>query len=71
MANSVIHRARDKPLGVSERIVIALLGLLGGAVLILYVEYNNQPQQLVFILVLYALLIIGVWLYAKNVSRNV
>jgi amino acid transporter len=51
--------------------VISLLGLLGGTILILYYEFNNQPQQLLFIIGLYALLTIGAWLYAKRVRPRV
>jgi amino acid transporter len=46
--------------------VISLLGLLAGAVLILYYEYINQPKQLIFILSLYAMLTVSAWLYAKR-----
>jgi amino acid transporter len=51
--------------------LISLLGLLGGTILILYYEFTNQPQQLIFIVVLYALLTMGAWLYAKKMKRNV
>lgn len=51
--------------------VISLLGLLGGTILILYYEFNNQPQQLLFIIGLYALLTIGAWLYAKRARPRV
>jgi hypothetical protein len=46
--------------------VISLLGLLAGAVLIIYYEYMNQPKQLIFILSLYAILTVSAWLYAKR-----
>jgi len=50
--------------------IFSLLSLLFGAILILYYEFNNQPQQMVFILVIYALLTIGSWLYSKRASSN-
>jgi hypothetical protein len=45
--------------------VLAFVGLLGGAVLILFYEFNNQPRQMLFIVVLYALLTAGSWLYSR------
>ncbi|NVK37297.1 MAG: APC family permease [Gammaproteobacteria bacterium] len=45
--------------------VLAMLGLLGGTFFILLYEYQEQPQQLVFIAVLYALLTLGAAWYAK------
>ena len=45
--------------------VIAMLGLLIGAVLILVYEYQTKPEQLQFIVLLYILLTIGAWGYAK------
>ena len=46
--------------------VISFIGLLMGAVLILYYEYNNQPQQLKFIVILYILLTISSWLFSRK-----
>jgi len=48
--------------------VLSFLGLLCGTVLILYYEYKNQPEQLLFILGLYALLTTGSWLYSRRRS---
>ena len=45
---------------------ISFIGLLMGAVLILYYEYNNQPQQLKFIVILYLLLTISSWLFSRK-----
>jgi len=45
--------------------ILAFLGLMFGAILILYYELTYQPQQMLFILGLYALLILGAWLYAR------
>ena len=46
--------------------VLSFLGLLLGAILILYYEFNNQPQQLAFIIGLYALLTLGSWLFSRK-----
>ncbi len=44
---------------------IAFVGLLSGTLLILYYEFNNQPEQLVFIGGLYSLLTLSAWLYSR------
>ena len=44
--------------------IIAITGLATGSVLILYYEYTAHPEQLVFILIIYALLSAGAWGYA-------
>lgn len=49
---------------------VSCLGLMGGTGLILFYEYNNQPEQLVFILVLYTLLTSGSWLYSRRKNRH-
>ena len=46
--------------------VIAMLGLLFGTGLILYYEFEHQPQQLLFIVVLYILLTLGSWSFSKR-----
>ncbi len=46
--------------------ILALVGLIFGTVLILYYEFTNQPQQLVFIGGLYILLTLGSWLYSRG-----
>ena len=46
--------------------VLAFLGLLMGTVLILYYEFEQQPQQLVFIIFLYALLTLLSWLFSRR-----
>jgi len=51
--------------------LVSILGLLIGTVLILYYEFYNQPQQLLFIIGLYTLLTIGSWLFSKNRSHQV
>ena len=51
--------------------VLSFLGLLCGAVLILYYEFNNQPQQLIFILVIYVILTTSSWLYSRGKNHEV
>lgn len=45
---------------------VSFFGLLIGTALILYYEFNNQPQQLIFIIGLYTLLTIGSWLFSRS-----
>ena len=46
--------------------IMSLLGLLIGAVLIIYYEISTQIKQVLFIGALYALLTFGSWLYSKD-----
>ena len=50
--------------------VIAFLGLLVGTVLIFSYEYRNQPEQLVFIVTLYAILSVGSWFFSRKQHRR-
>lgn len=45
--------------------LLAIIGLLTGTILILYYEYEHQPEQLIFITAIYTLLTVSAWLYAK------
>ncbi len=45
--------------------VVSILGLLTGTVLILFYEYQSNPEQLVFIMILYGLLSLSAWGYAR------
>ena len=49
---------------------IAILGLGTGSVLILWYEYKTKPEQMLFIVILYALLTLGAWGYAKLAKRT-
>ena len=49
--------------------LIAMFGLLGGMVLILYYEYTTQVEQLYFIASLYLLLTLGAFVYSKLIRR--
>jgi len=59
MNNNVIHRKRNKALGVPELIAIALGSMLLGAVLIFYYQITTHVEQMVFIGIIYMLLIFG------------
>ena len=48
---------------------IAIGGLLIGTVLIFYYEYQNSPEQLLFIMGLYIVLSLGALGYAKLRAR--
>ena len=50
--------------------VISIIGLLVGTVLIFYYEFKNQPQQMIFIGVIYMLLTVGSWLYSRIKSSH-
>ena len=45
--------------------VVAIAGLAIGSILILWYEYKTKPEQLLFILILYTVLTIGAYSYAK------
>lgn len=46
--------------------MLSIFALLFGIIFILYYEFNNKPQQLLFIVGLYVLLTLGSWLYSRN-----
>ena len=46
--------------------ILSIIGLLGGAIMILYYEYTTSPEQLLSIMILYVLLAMGAWGYAKS-----
>jgi hypothetical protein len=43
----------------------AIFGLFLGAMLIFYYEYQTKPEQLLFMGMIYAVLSVGAYLYAK------
>lgn len=49
---------------------LSIIGLLLGTVLIIYYEFENQPQQLIFIVGIYSLLTFGAWFYSKDKESN-
>lgn len=50
--------------------IVALVGLCFGTGFILYYEYTNQPEQLVFIVSIYTALTLGAWAYSRNNTRK-
>ena len=62
IANFKIRHKTQSSLSIT---IISILGLLTGTILILYYEFINQPQQLLFIGLLYAILSFGAWGYTK------
>jgi len=50
---------------------LAFIGLLFGAALILYYEFDHQPQQMLFIVGLYALLTAGSWFYSRGKGAQI
>ena len=61
-ANFKIYKTTDSSLLLT---VLAMIGLFGGMVLILYYEATTQIEQIYFIGGLYFLLTLGAWVYAK------
>ena len=45
--------------------VVAIIGLAVGSILILWYEYKTKPEQMAFIVILYIILTIGAYSYAK------
>ncbi len=46
--------------------IIAMIGLFGSGILIFYFELTENPKQLIYIFIMYLILIIGAFIYAKN-----
>jgi ABC-type bacteriocin/lantibiotic exporter with double-glycine peptidase domain len=49
---------------------ISFFGLLAGTGFILYYEYTNQPEQLLFIVVAYSVLTVGSWVFSRRPTRK-
>ena len=45
--------------------IVSILGLSMGTILILYYEYQSNPEQLLFIVILYGILSLGAWGYSR------
>ena len=63
-------KIRDKTNSSTLITVVSILGLLLGTSLIFYYEYQSNPEQLLFILILYGILSLGAWGYAKMRHRQ-
>jgi hypothetical protein len=62
IANFKIRKETNSSLPIT---VISIIGLSFGMLLILYYEFQNSPEQLMFIALLYLLLTLGAWAYTK------
>lgn len=62
IANFKIRKQTDSSTLIT---VASMLGLLMGTVMILYYEFKSNPEQLLFILILYVVLTLGAWGYAR------
>ena len=63
-------KIRDKTNSSTLFTLISILGLLIGSSLILWYEYKTKPEQMFFILVIYAILTIGAFFYSKFAKFN-
>jgi len=61
---------RDKTHSSALITLSSLFGLGMATLMIFYYEISEQPDQMVFILVIYILLTLGAWLYARNQHRK-
>lgn len=50
--------------------IFAIFALFSGTILIFYYEFSNQPQQMLFIVVIYILLTVGSWFYSGAKAHN-
>ncbi len=67
IANFKIRKATDSSLIIT---LISIFGLALGTLLILYYEFQNSPQQLLFIAIMYIILTIGAWSYSYFKERQ-
>ena len=67
-------KIREKTQSSSFISIISMVGLTIGTVLIIYYEFISNPEQLLFIGILYAVLTLGAWGYAhlkKSISPRI
>jgi amino acid transporter len=50
---------------------LAMIGLGMGTLIIMFYEYRNQPEQLVFIAVIYAILTLGAWWFSRRAAAQI
>ncbi|SFV53472.1 amino acid transporter [hydrothermal vent metagenome] len=65
IANFKIRKETNASLPIT---IISIIGLSLGTLLILYYEFQNSPEQLMFIVLLYLLLTLGAWGYTKYID---
>lgn len=66
-ANFCMRRLTQSSLWIT---LFAFSGLLIATLLILYYEFNSQPQQMLFIFIIYVLLTLGSWFYSRRVKNR-
>ena len=66
-ANFCMRRLTNSSLWIT---LFAFFGLLMATLLILYYEFNSQPQQMFFIFIIYVLLTLGSWFYSRRVKMR-
>ena len=59
-------KIRDKTRSSTWITILAMLGLLTGTILIIYYEFQTNAEQLLFIVMLYIVLAMGAWGYART-----
>lgn len=64
------HKLRDKTNFLRFLTVLSILGLGVGGILILYYEFSTKWEQMIAIIILYAVLGIGAWIYSKEKGRK-
>lgn len=63
------HKIRDKTKSSSVLTIVSIIGLGVGGVLILYYEFMTNKVVLIFSALLYFLLALGAWFYAKKQNQ--
>jgi amino acid transporter len=64
---------RVRALTCSSTIVtwLAMLGLGVGTLIIMFYEYSHQPEQLIFIAVIYGILTLGAWWFSRRAAAQI
>ncbi len=64
------YKIREKTNSSKVLTLLAIVGLSVGGLLILYYEFTNKWEQMLAIIILYILLGLGAWMYAKKQENN-
>jgi len=65
------YKIRDLTKSSTLITIISFFGLFAGTVFILYYEYTNQPEQLIFIIAIYTILTVGSWMFSRSHARKI
>ncbi len=60
------YKIRDRTGSSLALTLLAFFGLMVGTGMIIYYEFNDQPQQMLFIVSLYIMLTLASWLYSRG-----